>query len=275
MGLHVVGIVTLVLYLAASLVFLVGVVRPTLRIVALGPRLMYAGFALHTLLLLFFYLDARLLIPETQGDYYLWVSWILPLSFFVLGKKLNYPIIGAFLAPAISLFLVSSSYLIHKTDSGQLHGNFFLFLFHVLPAIVAEVNLVFAFVVSGVFLLQERRIKKKSIHSLDVKGPSLELLEVLNQRFVLTGFLAMSCAIVTGSIWALGAGRPLLENDLNQWTALVAWALLAFILHSRMSKRWSARELSRITLVASAAVFLSFFLATLLLGNSFHGTPSV
>jgi ABC-type uncharacterized transport system permease subunit len=148
-----------------------------------------------------------------------------------------------------------------------------LIIFHALPALLAELSLVCAFIISCVFLIQSRRIKKRqSLAGQSLKGPSLDALEKLNHNCIMAGFIAMTVAVISGSLWAVFENRRLLGGDLYQWLAMTAWVLLAVILHSRMSLRWSAQKLSRVTVMVAGIFILSFFMMIFLKGSFLHGS---
>jgi len=270
--LHFFPILAFFLYLLTAVAYVYGVVRKSVPINRFAGRLHRFGFAFHTVSLIPFLFDRRLMLLENGGDYFFWFSWVLSLSYFLFGRKLEYPIIGALIAPAAALFMLSSSYLVHLESATRVQEMNAVFLgVHALPALIAEVSLIFAFIVSCVFLIQEKRLKRKGKGTLLVKGPGLESLELFNRRFVLVGFIAMTCAVVTGCVWAMGEGRSLLVGDLKQWTAFATWILLALILHSRFTLRWSATKVSKVTVIVSGLFLISLLVMVLFLGHGLHG----
>lgn len=273
---HLLAVAALLLYLAAAVLYLAGIASRKTATFPAGSWSLKGGFAFHTLVVGLFTTTERMVFLESRADYFFWLSWLVPLAFFALGRKLAYPIIGAFVSSAALLLLTSSSYLVHRSAapgaSQAAQGDVLLIALHALPALLGEVSLVLAFIVSSAFIFQARRLKRKSLDALSLKGPSLEALEKLNHRFILAGFSALTIAVLTGSIWSILNGRILLGGDMAQWSAILAWILLAVILHSRVTLKWSAHRLSRVTVWVTGVFLFSVLLIAFLDGSVVHGS---
>lgn len=268
---HTTAIAALIAYSAAAVVFLFTVLKGRNGRSRSGELLLLAGFVLQTALIFPLVAFEKAFAPESRSEYFFWLAWILPLLFFVFRKKLNFAIIGAFIAPVSGLFLTSSSYLVHQTDSaGQKGTDVFLILLHVLPALLAEISLVLAFIISCVFLIQESRLRRKMAASIAVAGPSLQSLENMNRWFIRLGFVAMSFAVISGIIWALSHNYPLFKSDFYQWSAIFVWLVLAANLHLRSNLDWSAKRLSHFTVLTIGVFLISFFIMTFVSGNTVH-----
>jgi ABC-type uncharacterized transport system permease subunit len=273
--LHFFPIAAFAMYLLASVVFLASLPSGSQRAARAGSWVHKAGLALHTIALVPFILDRRLFLLSSGGDYIFWLAWLLSLSFAVLGRKLDFPIIGALVCPAVALFLLSSSYLVHlKGGSYQGSNGAVLIGTHVIPAMIAELCLMLAFVISIVFLLQSKRLKRREAgraRRLPFEGPSLTTLERFQRGFLLFGFISISLAVVSGCIWSYSEGRALLVNDLRQWLGVCTWILLALLLHSRITLRWSAKQVAVATVLIVGLVLFSFLMLTILTGSVLHG----
>jgi ABC-type uncharacterized transport system permease subunit len=144
-------------------------------------------------------------------------------------------------------------------------------LFHGVPALLAMVCMVLAFVASVVFLIVEGRLKRRRGTDLGVGGPNLQTLDHLNRHCAQGGFLAISLVILSGGVWAVTEGRTVFSSDASVVAGVVTWVLLAVILHGRFVLRWSPRRLSRVTVLAAGVFFLSLFSALLIDGRISHG----
>lgn len=257
---HLLVAVILGAYGAASILFLLDVSFSRPRRQLFAERLLFTGWIAHSGLILVSMLDGSVSIGNFspgRGDYYLWIAWALPLVYRFAGIQLRCSIVGAFLAPLALLFFVSSSYLVHYQEQTPVQVGILFRLLHLFPAFVSEVSLIFAFIVSCVFLIQERRLKNKKTVALLLRGPSLDRLEQVNRRFVLTGFVAMTFAILSGSAWSMWYGHGLLQDDLFQWLGIIVWFLLALIHNLRSNRGASPRALARLTVGATALLFIA------------------
>jgi ABC-type transport system involved in cytochrome c biogenesis permease subunit len=215
----------------------------------------------------------------TNGsDYFFWGSWALALAYATLISRLHHPLIGAFLVPAIVLFMGSSSYLLHHSDGLGATREYsgvsptFLSLAHAVPALVSVVSLALAFCASAVFLIVERSLKKKGSQVMAFSGPNLQTLDRLNRRCVQVGFAAITLVILSGGLWAVVEHKSVFTLDTSVVSGLAVWVLLALILHVRMVLGWSPKRVSRITVVVTGAFFASVFIVMALSGRVNHAS---
>lgn len=268
--LHGVGIAAVILYVISACVSLSSLIRKNLS----GRKQVFwifaLGFILHTVVLGLLFIDGKLFPLKTSSNYYLIVSWIIPV--ITIAGKLSYPVVLVFVSTLTALLFASSSILIHQplTDSGA--GNYFLFGSHVLPALLAEVCLAIAFVVSTVFLVQDRRLRSKASVGDSLVGPSLQKLDIFRHRSIVMGFALMTVALISGSAWAAATGEHIFSGDLTRVTALVVWVVLGMLLHLRYQLRWSSKRMSKATVFTIGVLLgISIIVVPLVSGNVLHG----
>jgi len=192
-------------------------------------------------------------LPTQAGDFYFWLSWLLAVIFWAIGKPVRFSAIGGMLSAVILFFLVSSSLLVHTTPTIEFDTIaaapvdpphlVFLLLIHVVPAVCANALVILSACVSLIFMIQEKRLKEKRI-DFTQKGPNLELLFGLNEAFLFYGFVAMTIAIISGALWAYFSHTPLVSADPLQWISWAAWILLAGILHGATHLKWARRQVA-------------------------------
>lgn len=278
---HLLAVCSISLYIVVTLLHMSQLWRPSkagrsLLIARIG---FYCAFLLHSGTMLLVLNDPSLLVLSNGADCFLWGSWLIALCFVLFRKRLAYPIVGAFVVPAIVLFMGSSSYLLHK-ESPSLLGSISLYnregiwlsLMHAIPALVSVVSLALALVVSGVFLIIEKRLKKRPAQLLSSSGPNLQVLDLLNKQLVQVGFVAISLVIVSGGLWAVSEQKPVFSFDTSVVSGLVVWVLLGFILHARLVLDWSPRRVSRLTLFVTGSFFISVFCVLALAGRITHAS---
>jgi len=277
---HVAALFSIGLYLAATLLFLsqrwhpsrTGRLRGSARIVGLS------AFVFHSITIVSVLRDPRFFALENGADYFLWASWFLALVFLIFRRWFDYPMLGAFIASGVVLFMGSSSYLLHQDaeslviagDNSERH-NLIVSLLHGVPALVATVSLVLALAVSIVFLVVERRIKRRTALALEAAGGvSLQLLDRLNTHLVRIGFVAISLVIVSGGLWAVLERKSVFTADTSVVSGLLVWLLLAVVLFFRLVLQWSPRKISRLTVVVAGSFLLSVFVVLALAGRTTH-----
>ena len=278
---HLLAVCSISLYIAVTVLHLVQLWRPSRggRSTMSAQLCFIAAFVLHTATMALVLAEPHLMVLDNGGDYFLWVSWATACVSLFFRRRLAYPIVGAFVVPAIVLFMGSSSYLLHKNATSLIDGradtareSMWLSLAHAVPALVSVVSLVLALVVSLVFLIVERRLKHRPAALLHSAGPNLQFLDQLNKQLIQVGFVAISLVIVSGGLWAVSEQKPIFSLDTSVISGIIVWLLLACILHVRLVLKWSPKQLSRLTVAVTASFFISVFVVFVVAGRLTHAS---
>ena len=128
---------------------------------------------------------------------------------------------------------------------------------HLVLALTADACFAVAGVASVGFLLQERRLKRKQLSGVFKLMPPMPVLEEMSHRFIMTGFLLLTLAIVAGSFFAKQRWGAYWSWDPKQCWTLVTWLLFAGILHARITIGWRGRRAAWLVVVAVIAVIVS------------------
>lgn len=265
--------ILLVSLVAASAASLLAVVRRRLRSSNSSRMMLRVAFAALTALIVVLALRESVApLPENRADSYLWLSWGVLLLSMLLGRRVDYPIFEAFVAPLALICAVSSSILAHRGGEVQTGLPLSMKLLHLMPAILSEASLLFAGIVSIILLIQERRLKSKRDTLLLVNGPNLMNLSTVARMLVLVGFVAMSFSVISGSLWAIAHGVELVSTDLLQWTGFAVWAMLGIILIRDRAARCAPVVIARMT-VSATSLLAVFMIVYFVWGGSLrHGS---
>jgi ABC-type transport system involved in cytochrome c biogenesis permease subunit len=284
---HVVAALALGLYLVAGLILLSRLWwERSVALTRLSVVAWVCAMAAHTVLMGVVLGDARYGALSNGADHLLWVSWGVAIACGVLWRRLQHPLIGSFVVSGIVLFMASSSYLLHQdaqlgfagaVQDGAARSAGVLPILHAVPALVAVVSLVLAFVISVVFLIVERRLKRRNVVALaaSAAGPNLQRLDLLNRQLAQIGFGAVSLVLLTGGVWAVSQQRRLVLGDSSVLSGLATWILLALLLHVRLVLRWSPRHVSRLTVAVTGVFFISVVVVMIWSGRLTHVTLSL
>lgn len=276
---HLVAVCCISLYVVVSVLLLSSLwrARSRGRTVAVARTLFVVAWVLHSVTMVLVFKDAALVALENGADYFLWVSWALALVYLVGSRWVTFPLLGAFIVPAIVLFMGSSSYMLHmnatsvlEREPGGVRAGLSLSLFHGIPALIAVVSLALALAVSITFLVVDRRLKQRSTLVLEGPGVNLQLLDTLNRYLVQIGFVAISLVILSGGLWAILEQKAIFTLDTSVLSGVIVWVLLAAILHARLVLRWSPRRVSKLTVYVTASFLVSVFAVLALAGRITH-----
>jgi ABC-type transport system involved in cytochrome c biogenesis permease subunit len=270
--LHYLAIASLGAYLISTFIFIFSIFKTKANLNKLARIFLLVAFLLQTVLIFpILIYDAAVL--KGSGGYLFWFAWSISLIYFIAGKHANFPLVGAFVSPLGAFFLSASAYLSHmprfeNTDS------YVIVMMHVIPAFISELCLMLALVVSSVYLVQSKRIKKKLSSAITTPAPSLVILEKSNQFCLIIGFLAMTLAILSGVFWQASNSNKIFSGDPFQWLALVVWLVTAFLLHARINLNYSAHRVSKLTIYLALIVLAGTVTLIFSQGSGVHNYAS-
>lgn len=188
------------------------------------------------------------------------LAWFLGLAFLLLNGKWRVPILGAFVVP---LMLVVTLPALGRPTSGYslppaLHDAHLWV--HVVVAFLGYAAFALASLVGVAYLLQEHELKaQRGGTSIWARLPSLELMDRLNERFTLAGFILLSVTIVTGALFAHGIwGQTLSLLEPSELMTVVTWLLYGVLLWGRLQAGWRGRRAAVLTLLGFSVAMLSF-----------------
>jgi len=152
---------------------------------------------------------------------------------------------GAFAVPA-SLTLLVLARVVPVEVAGPTMGA--LGRTHIFLASLGVAVFAFAAVLAALYLLEERRLKRKRFDRVGREAP-LATLDRLALRCVSIGFPIFTVAMVTGALWiarlgglASGAVRP------EYLIAIAAWLAFGVLLVARVGVGWRGRRAAWLTL---------------------------
>jgi ABC-type uncharacterized transport system permease subunit len=175
---------------------------------------------------------ALLVVQAARSDGFPWSSWAGSLNLFVWlvvgayliwGCRPRYRLLGLAVMPlAAALFIAAR--VGGGTDAGSAshYGNVFLVL-HVGLVLAAFAGFTLAAALSGLYLLEERRLKRRAPDILRLRLPSLVVLERVTARTVLVSLPLLTLG--------LAAGFVRLGEDGGGFDAAMAVAVLTWLVY--------------------------------------------
>jgi len=250
-------VLALVAYVAATGLFLTHLAARTSPLAGWGLRALMVGIALH---LIGKIVRAAPLgtLPFTDGQEALsGLALVVAVLFVWAAYRYRVPVLGAFATPLVVVTLAAS--MAFSNESGVVPEALrsAWFPVHLILAITADACFAVAGVASLAFLLQERRLKKKQLHGAFKLMPPMPVLEEMSHRFIMTGFLLLTLAIVAGSFFAKQMWGAYWSWDPKQCWTLVTWLLFAGILHARITVGWRGRRAAWLVVVAVVVMIVS------------------
>lgn len=225
------------------------------RVALWGRRVFWVGFVFH-------FVDIgvrcfRLQHPlSSTPEAMAFVAWLVAAGFLFASMRSRLAAIGAFAAPTVLGLLVLARVLPQegavKTSLGPLTTV------HVLLSTVGEALFALAAALAAVYLIQERRLKRKDFGRMRGAAAPLETLDRLAGRCVSFGFPVFTLAIITGAVLVArsgllrsgGAVRP------EYAVAVASWLAYGVLVVARRGAGWQGRRAAWVTVAGFAGALL-------------------
>ena len=207
---------------------------------------------------------ALLAVQAVRVEGFPWSTWAGSLNLFVWftvgayliwGCQQRYRLVGLTVMPlAVGLFIASR--VGGGTTAGERshYSNLFLTI-HVGSVLAAFAGFTLAASLATLYLLEERRLQRRSPDILRLKLPSLVVLEKLTVRTIAVSLPLLTVGLAAGFVRLREEGEGI---DALMAATIVAWLVYAGLLALRMTGRRTAKlALVGFALVSIARVVLA------------------
>jgi ABC-type uncharacterized transport system permease subunit len=194
-------------------------------------------------------------------------GWLLALTYLGLEFYHRQRSVGAFVMPFVLVFFVAA----HLAPADKLappatHGV--VFALHVTLSILAYAAFALSFVLSMIFLGEERHLRRHQLGEMVWRLPPLNLLERMSRSSVLVGVVSIAVGTALGfvSVDRL-AGEHSFYDPKYVITLLV---LILYVLYFRLARTttWRGARASKLCIFNFVVVVLSFTVVNLYLSHS-------
>lgn len=198
------------------------------------------------------------------------IAWSLVLLYFIIGPIFRLRLLGFFTA-GLAALLSGLVLLIPATDqpypAGIFGGNLWIEM-HAALAIFSYAVFAILALVSAMFLIQQHGLKKKQFKGVYQYLPSIQQLDLMAKRLLLTGVGVLSAALIFGAVFWIN--NPELVPLFKLSVTCLVWAGYGTVVVLRLQKKLVTRRHA----LACIALFL-FALASLwpvqsARGNAIH-----
>jgi ABC-type uncharacterized transport system permease subunit len=186
------------------------------------------------------------------------IAWSLVLLYFIVGPIFHLRLLGFFTA-GLAALLAGGTLLIPAWDSpypaGIFGGNPWIEM-HAALAIFSYGVFAIVALVSVMFLIQQHGLKKKQYKGLYQYLPSVQQLDLIAKRLLITGVTVLTAALLFGAVFWIN--HPELVPLFKLTITCLVWAGYGTVVVLRMQKKLVTRQYA----IACIGLFL-FALASL------------
>lgn len=244
-------------YLLAFALELAGQARPGRGVRVAGLVAGAGGLAAHTI-----FLVAHQPNPATGYGALLLLAWVLAVFYLYGTVHHRHQAWGLFVLPVV-LVLTWLSYAFYRTADepgtwfspehvwGTVHG---------ILVLAASVGITVGFLASVMYLVQVRRLRKKSNPLGGLRLLSLERLETMNRRAINWAFPLLTVGLLLGALRIPG-GDAINWTDPKILSTVGLWVVALVLLYLRYRAHLPARRLALLT-IASFGLMLVTLVAS-------------
>jgi ABC-type transport system involved in cytochrome c biogenesis permease subunit len=202
--------------------------------------------------------------------------WLLALAYLYTEMTTDERAMGVFILPL--LVVLAAIPAIHPTieeHTAVLQGP--LFGIHVSSLLFAYASFAIACVIGITYALLFKEIKAKHLGFFYARLPSLQVLDQMNQRAIVIGWIFLTAGIIVGVVWAAQARAyaawdphvaAMSLQDPKILVALICWAVYSFELFIARRIGWGGRKTAYLSAVGFAIVLLNLVPVNYLLNTS-------
>jgi ABC-type transport system involved in cytochrome c biogenesis permease subunit len=192
--------------------------------------------------------------------------WLLALSYLYLELTTDERAMGVFILPIV-VGLQAIPVLYPGVENADAVLDSPWFWVHVASLLFAYASFALAGMLGLTYMLQFKEIKKKHLGYFYTRLPSLHVLDTMNSRAVVVGWLFLTIGVVVGVVWTAQARALAPENsnlqamsleDPKVFIAIVTWAVYSFAMFARQTLGWTGRRAAWLSALGFVIVLLNF-----------------
>lgn len=181
------------------------------------------------------------------------LAWMIAGGYLAASWRWRLELAGTVLVPIVTILLAGARLSPAGTEQADLTA---LGRIHISLATVGVAIFALAAVLSAMYLLEDRNLRKKRFDALSFKQPGAPLagLDRASARLVLAGFPIFSVAIVLGMLWVSQRGSDIGRPEYP--VAMITWLTYAGLLAARVTLGWRGRKTARLTVAGFGAALI-------------------
>ncbi|MBN1627846.1 MAG: c-type cytochrome biogenesis protein CcsB [Deltaproteobacteria bacterium] len=259
--------IALFLILLSTGGFIVFIIKQKERIFFLSYIALCAGFILQSISLVLSYYDLGVAPVISLKSSLSFFAWCIIGVYLVFHARFRLMVLGSFAAPLAAVLMIISS-VIPGAEAGvnPILRSAWLII-HVVTIFIGNGIFAITFVSAVMYIIQESRIKKKSLGSFYKRLPSLETLDSINHYTIIYGFPFLTIGMITGTIYAYYALGSYWRWDPKEVWTLVTWLAFAVLLHERLAAGWRGRKAALMSIICFLMLIFTFLAGSLWLSD--------
>jgi ABC-type transport system involved in cytochrome c biogenesis permease subunit len=255
--------IPLALYLAALVAYVLHFARRQANVGRAATTLLVAGALSHTFVVGMQTMEVGHVPVTNASSAISTFVLLLVLAYLYTEMTTEERAMGAFILPlAVALQFIPALHPMPEDRADVLHGP--MFGIHVSSLLFAYASFALACVIGITYVLLFKEIKAKHLGFFYARLPSLQVLDTMNQRAIVVGWVCLTIGLVVGAIWAAQAPaydprvQAMSLEDPKIFVAVVCWIVYSFEVFAARQIGWGGRRAAYLSAVGFAIVLLNF-----------------
>lgn len=251
------------LYIAALIAYTIHFTRREATVGRAATTLLLAGALAHTFVVGMQTMEAGHVPMTSAASAISTFVLLLVLAYLYTEMTTEERAMGTFILPlVVALQAVPALFPMPEVRADVLQGP--LFGIHVSSLLFAYASFALACVIGITYVLLFKEIKAKHLGFFYARLPSLQVLDAMNQRAIIIGWICLTIGLVAGAVWANTAplSDPRVQAmslaDPKIFVALVCWGIYSFEVFAARRIGWGGRKAAYLSAVGFAIVLLNF-----------------
>jgi ABC-type transport system involved in cytochrome c biogenesis permease subunit len=253
------NLVPLALYAAAFVAYGWHFARRTPLVGRTATTILVAATLAHTFIIGMETMEAGQVPVGGATSFISMFVWLLAVAYLYTEVTTDERAMGVFILPLlVALQAIPALKGDAEAHSAVLRGP--LFGVHVSSLLFAYASFALACVIGITYVLLFKEIKTKHLGFFYARLPSLQVLDQMNQRAIVVGWVFLTIGLVAGLAFAIQARVPsmLSLEDPKILVAVICWAVYSFELFAARRIGWAGRRTAYLSALGFAIVLLNF-----------------
>jgi cytochrome c-type biogenesis protein CcsB len=179
------------------------------------------------------------------------------LGFLIVHLRYRIPSLSVFAFPLIFVMTFIANLVYDPSSSIPQSLRSHWIYVHIPMVFLGYAALFIAFAAAIMYLIQERALKSKHPVRFYNWLPSLEICDDLAYRSLAIGFPLITLGIISGALWAEGAG-VIWERDPKVLFSFLTWFVYLLLIFYRLIAGWRGRKAAYLYIVGFVGVLVTF-----------------
>lgn len=201
------------------------------------------------------------LAPSSMHEMESLLAFLLMVFFFVVYARYQATSPGLAVFPLVFLLTASAALGSNRTAApNPLFASTEWIFFHVSLIFIGYSALMFSFVASILYLIQERSLKslKTGKSSFWTRLPALAVIDDIGYKCLIWGFPFMTMGLIAGAMLGEARQGAAYFLDAKIVLSIITWVIYVVVLYTRWSAGWRGRRAAYLATFAFATAVLAW-----------------